>query len=96
MEQCSYNGDGFRIVSESDQCPLWEKGSLPCRFGWTKDCFFCRFSNFRTSEYRERMEAESRTGKLYSICRNEQNKRSDTDSGTCCHPEEPRNRSESK
>lgn len=81
MEQSNYTADGFRIISESDGCPLWEKESLPCRCGWAKDCFFCKYSDFRTSEYRERMEAESRTGKLYSVCHNEKNKRSDTDIG---------------
>ena len=77
MAQYSYNQEGFRIVSESDRCPLWEKGSQPCRFGWAEDCFFCRFSNFRTPEYWERIDAETRTGKLHSLCRNEKNKRTE-------------------
>lgn len=75
MKQHSYTEEGFRIVSESDRCALWEKDSRPCYWGWTEDCFFCRYSNFRTPEYWEPTDAENRAGQLLSVCRNEQNKR---------------------
>ena len=62
------------MVSESHTCPLWEKDTVPCRSGYTKACFFCRFADFRTEEFRLRAEEMPRDEKLYSVCRNEQNK----------------------
>ena len=72
-----YTEDGYRIVSETDQCPLWEKDTVPCRSGYTKACFFCRFADFRTEEFIRRAEDTSPGEKLYSICRNEKNKKAE-------------------
>lgn len=74
MNEKRYTEDGFLIVSESDRCASWEKDAQPCRCGCAEDCFFCKFSDFRTPEYRERMVDAAQTGKLYSVCRNEKNK----------------------
>ena len=78
-EEKRYTEGGYLIVSEGFTCPLWEKDTRPCRSGWTKACFFCRFSDFRTEETIRRAEEMPQGTKLYSVCQNEQNKRSDRD-----------------
>lgn len=75
MSEKKYTEDGYRIVSESDKCPLWAKDTSPCNTGWNPDCFFCKFADFRKLEYRNRVENEERKGKLYSVCHNEKNKK---------------------
>ena len=42
-----------------------------------KDCFFCKFSDFRKREYIDKVESEARRGILYSVCHNEKNKLSE-------------------
>ena len=74
MGEKKYTEDGYLIVSETDKCPLWEKDTVPCRSGYTKACFFCRFADFRTEEFRIRAEEMSPGEKLHSVCHNEQNK----------------------
>ena len=74
MKEKQYSAGGFLVVSESHQCPLWEKTPLPCRSGWSRDCFFCRYADFRTPEFQQRMEATAPNGQWYSVCRNEKNK----------------------
>ena len=73
MEERKYTVDGYLIVSESDKCPLWEKTAQPCLVGCTNDCFYCKYSDFRTPEFIQRVENEAINGKLYSVCRNKKN-----------------------
>jgi len=74
LNEKKYTDDGYLIVAESHSCPLWEKDTKPCRSGWTRACFFCRFADFRTDEFIRRAEEMPRGKKLYSICRNEKHK----------------------
>ena len=74
MEEKKYTTDGFLIVSENQTCPLWEKDTKPCRSGFTRACFFCKFSDFRTEEFIRRAEEMPRGEILHSVCRNEKNK----------------------
>ena len=67
-----YTEDGCLIVSELWQCAYFEKDASVTAV-CCKDCFFCRFSDFRKREYIERIESESRKGVLYSVCHNEKN-----------------------
>jgi hypothetical protein len=43
-----------------------------CEF---KDCFFCKFSDFRKREYIERVKNEAGRDVLYSVCHNQKNKK---------------------
>ena len=79
MEERKYTEDGSLIVSELSHCPLFERDrSAPRSCG--ADCFFCIYSDFRKREYIERVESEARSGVLYSVCHNENNRKSITDS----------------
>lgn len=75
MKEKTYTEDDYLIVSESDKCPLWEIDTIPCRSGYTNACFFCRYADFRTEEFRIRAEEMPRGEKLYSVCRNEENRK---------------------
>ena len=75
MNKKKYTKDGNLIVSETEQCPLWEKDTVPCRSGYTKACFFCRFADFRTEEFIRQAEEVPRGTILNSVCHNEKNKR---------------------
>jgi hypothetical protein len=75
MDEKKYTEGGYSIVSETDKCPLWEKDTVPCRSGYTKACFFCKFADFRTEEFIRRAEGMPRGEKLYSVCRNAKNKK---------------------
>ena len=75
MADKEYNEDGYLIVSELYCCHLWEKDTIPCMADWKKDCFSCRFSDFRTPQFIERVEGMQRTEMFKSICRNEQNRK---------------------
>ena len=79
MEEKKYTEDGYLVVSESHTCLLWEKDTKPCRSGWTKACFFCNFADFRTPEFIRRAEELPRGEPLHSVCRNEKNKKSASD-----------------
>jgi len=74
MGEKKYNQDGWLIVCETDKCPLWEKTTSRCNLGWAEDCYYCKYSDFRTEEYIRCIEEALRTGKLYSICHNEKNR----------------------
>lgn len=74
MDKKTYTNDGFLIISEIDSCPFWEKDPIPCGTVRNKDCFFCKFADFRTQEFRRKIEQTNNTGKLYSVCKNEKNK----------------------
>ena len=80
MNEKKYTKDGYLIVSEMDTCPLWEKDTIPCRCGCNNHCFFCRFTDFRTAESIRRAEEMPRGEPLYSVCRNEKNKRNGNES----------------
>ena len=79
MNEKKYTKDGYLIVSELDTCPLWEKDTIPCKLGWNNNCFFCRYGKFRTPEYIRYAEDMPRGEPLYSVCRNEKNKKSASD-----------------
>jgi len=76
LDEKKYRSDGYLIVSETDKCPLWEKDTVPCSSGRTKACFFCRYADFRTEETIRRAEEMPRGTKLYSVCQNENNRKS--------------------
>ena len=75
MNDKKYDNNGYLIVCEVDSCPLWEKDTIPCMTGWDRDCFFCRYSDFRTPEFVHFAEKQPRHQKLYSICHNEFNRK---------------------
>ena len=78
MEEKQYTRDGCLIVSELSHCPLFERDvSAPksCR----ADCFFCKFSDFRKREYIEQVESEALEGVLFSVCHNENHKKTTTE-----------------
>jgi hypothetical protein len=70
-----YTDDGYLVITETDQCPLWEKTTMPCSMGCTNDCFYCKYSDFRTPEFIAKVENEPRTGKWHSVCHNEKTKK---------------------
>ena len=74
MEEKKYTEDGYPIVSELSCCPYFEKDQYAPK-SCSKDCYFCKFSEFRKREYIERVESEMQVGVLYSVCHNENNKR---------------------
>ena len=69
-----YALDGCLIVSELWRCPYFEKDASVTASSYCKDCFFCKFSDFRTREYIDKVESEAQKGVLYSVCHNEKNK----------------------
>lgn len=75
MKEKKYTDDGYLIVSETDQCPLWELGSESRTYPSTTDCYYCKFADFRTEEFIRRAEEIPPGEKLYSICRNAINKK---------------------
>ena len=75
LKEQKYTEDGYLIISEMDTCPLWEKDTVPSIFGCTQDCFYCRFTDFHTEETIMRAQQVPRGSKLYSICRNEKNRK---------------------
>ena len=74
MDEKKYTDDGHLIVAEGNTCPLWEKDTKPCRSGWTRACFFCRFADFRTEETIRRTEEMPCGTMLHSVCHNEKNR----------------------
>jgi len=79
LKEKKYSEDGYLVISESHVCPLWEKDTKPCRAGWTRACFFCRYTDFRTEEFIRRANEMPSGEKLYSVCLNEKNKKSAPD-----------------
>ena len=75
MNEKKYDENGYLVISETDTCPLWEKDTIPSAFVCTKDCFYCRFTDFRTEETIIRAQETPRGEKLYSICQNKENKK---------------------
>ena len=79
MEEKKYTEDDYLVVLESQTCPLWEKDTIPCYSGRTHACFFCKFADFRTEEF-IRLAREMPSGtKLYSVCKNEKNKKKENE-----------------
>ena len=74
LEEKKYTEDGCLVVSELSCCPYFEKNRSAPMSG-SKDCYFCKFSDFRKREYIERVENETQVGVLYSVCHNEKNKK---------------------
>ena len=81
MNEKKYTNEGLLVVSESDTCPLWEKDTKPCRSGWTRACFFCKYADFRTPEFIRQAEEWPRGEKLCSVCRNDQNNKVQKEEG---------------
>ena len=79
MNDKKYTKEGYLIVSESDKCPFWEKTTQPCNSGWTRDCFFCKYADFRTPEFIQQVEESRINGKLNSVCHNENNRKVEGD-----------------
>ncbi len=73
MEEKKCTEDGCLIVSELSCCSYFEK-DLSAPKSCSKDCYFCKFLDFRKREYIERMESKAHDGVLYSACHNEKNK----------------------
>jgi hypothetical protein len=78
VNEKKYNENGYLIISEMDTCPFWEKDTVPSIFGCTQDCFYCRFTDFRTEKTITRAQQVPRGSKLYSICQNEKNRRKES------------------
>ena len=70
-----YSAEGYRIVSEIDHCSFWEKDSIPCYGNCARDCFFCRYADFRKEQFMERASGGAKEEPLYSVCRNEKNRK---------------------
>ena len=73
MEEKTYTKEGCLIVSELSCCSHFEKDRAAPN-SCSKDCFFCKFSDFRKREYIEHVKNETQVGVLYSMCHNEKNK----------------------
>ena len=74
MEEKTYTKDGCLVVSELSCCSYFEKDRSAPK-ACSKDCYFCKFSDFRKLEYIESIEAATQVGVLYSTCHNEKNKK---------------------
>ena len=75
MGKKEYSQSGYLVISELETCPFWESDDIPCFGKRTEACFFCAYADFRSAEYINRAEEMLRSGVLYSVCRNEKNKR---------------------
>ena len=74
FDEKKYDKNGYLIVSELSKCAFFESElSVPISCG--VDCFFCKFSDFRKSDYIESLKIKSPDGILYSVCRNENNRK---------------------
>ena len=71
-----YTDEGLLIVSELNGCQFFERNESSPKL-CSKDCFFCKHSEFRRREYIERIEGEAPQGILFSVCHNEKNKKYD-------------------
>ena len=73
MEEPSYTKEGCLIVSELSCCPYFEVERTAPK-SCSRDCYFCKYSDFRKREYIERVENEVHEGALFSVCHNENNR----------------------
>ena len=71
-----YTEDGFLIVSELSKCDLFEKDPTAPE-SCNKDCFYCRFSDFRKPDYIDALKITSQDKVLFSVCHNENNKKTE-------------------
>ena len=69
-----YDKNGFLIVSELSKCELFEK-DISAPKSCNEDCFYCRFSDFRKPDYIDALRDVSSEPILYSVCHNENNKK---------------------
>lgn len=65
------------MVTETDTCPLWEPGEQSKLILPLHDCFFCKYSEFRTIEFIQKVENVPKICKWQSPCHNHKNKRAD-------------------
>ena len=82
MEEKQYTDDGVLVVTETDTCQLWEQGEQSNQILPLHDCFFCKYSDFRTIEFIQKVENVPKTGKWQSPCHNPENKRADNQNST--------------
>ena len=75
MGEKKYTEEGYLVVADTDKCLLWELGSESRTYPSTTDCYYCKFADFRTEEFRIRAEEMPRGEKLYSVCRNANNRK---------------------
>ena len=75
VKELKYTREGYLIVSELYECPLWKKSSIPCYSNCAHDCYFCEYSDFRKPEYLISLTDKPVEEKLYSVCHNERNKK---------------------
>ena len=75
VNDLKYTTDGYLIVSELYNCPLWKKSSIPGYSGCKHDCFFCEYADFRKPEYLLELSNKPSHEKLYSVCHNEANRK---------------------
>lgn len=78
MKDKKYDDNGYLVVSEIDSCSLWKKDANPCYGSCENDCFYCAFSNFRQDDYVQNVAGKATTEPLYSICKNEKNRRKES------------------
>ena len=69
-----YTDEGLLIVSELERCEFFEKDASAPK-ACSCDCFYCKFSNFRSREYIEQVQNEEQNGVLFGVCHNENNKK---------------------
>ena len=74
VEKLKYTSEGYLIVSELYTCPFWEKSSIPSYSNCDNDCFFCKYSDFRTKEFMDKVEGVPKIGEWCSVCHNEKNR----------------------
>ena len=75
VNELKYTADGYLIVSELYNCPLWKKCSSSCYSDCDHDCFYCEYADFRKPEYILEMSNKPAHEKLYSICHNAGNRK---------------------
>ncbi|MBR6549237.1 MAG: hypothetical protein IKT68_06810 [Clostridia bacterium] len=75
MGEKRYTENGYLIVTETDTCGFWELDAESSSFSPTRDCFYCKFAEFRTREFINKVEGVPKKGKWYSICHNEKNQK---------------------
>ena len=81
MNEKRYTQDGYLIVTETDTCLLWELEARSGSFSPTRDCFYCKFAEFRTREFINKVEGMPKTEKWDSVCHNEKNRKRELDEG---------------
>ena len=81
MDEKRYTKEGYLIVTETDTCGLWELEARSGSFSPTRDCFYCKFAEFRTEEFINKVEGLPKKDKWDSVCHNEQNRKTKCNKG---------------